>query len=119
MDKKVVNVLSTNAQPSEIGTTKRKQRDGSFIDVNCPEAVISYSKYMGGVDCNDQLRQFYHVRTKSRKCYRYLFWFLFELAATNAYIIFRDNSDQPILLRNYRILLAEQLIGTYNSRLRP
>ena len=41
---------------------------------------------MGGVDRADQLRSYY-VGRQSRKSYKYLFWFSFNLAACNAYIL--------------------------------
>ena len=44
---------------------------------------------MGGVDRGDQLRQYYHVRVKSCKSYKYIFWFLFEVCILNSYILSR------------------------------
>ena len=84
LDSKVVTTMSTNCQPKEMGTVKRRQRDGSRIEVACPSAVVLYNRYMGGVDRNDQIRQYYHVRSRGRKYYRYIFWFLFETCVANA-----------------------------------
>lgn len=42
---------------------------------------------MGGVDRGDQLRQYYHLRLKSRKFYKYIFWFLVDVSITNTYIL--------------------------------
>ena len=42
---------------------------------------------MGGVDQADQLRWYYYVGRQSRKWYKYLFWFSFNLAACKAYIL--------------------------------
>ena len=42
---------------------------------------------MGGVDKGAQLHSYYRVRLKSRKYYKYTFWFLFDVAITNAYIL--------------------------------
>ena len=42
---------------------------------------------MGGVDRNDQIRGYYHVRLKTKKYYKYIFWFLFDLTITNSYIL--------------------------------
>ena len=67
LDNRVVLALSTNSQPNEIKTISRKQKDGSLVNIDCPKAVVLYSKYMRGVDHNDQIRQYYKVRTKSRK----------------------------------------------------
>ena len=76
----------------------------------------------GGVDKGDQLRGYYKVRLKSIKNYKYIFWFLFDVCITNAYILSRYNvnSQQPLpqSLKNFRLKLATQLIGTYKSRKR-
>ena len=75
--------------------------------------------HMGGVDKNDQLRQYYHVRLKSRKFYRYIFWFLFEVCMANTYILHQHYSGaarQP--LKEFRLEVARGLIGDYNSRKR-
>ena len=50
-----LHVLSTNAQPGEVKTVRRKQSDGKLVDIQCPASVLSYNTYMGGVDRGDQL----------------------------------------------------------------
>ena len=68
-DKRLVTSLSTAHNPDQIEVVKRKKVDGSIVHVDCP---VDY-KYMGGVDKGDQLRQYYYVRVKSRKSYKYIF----------------------------------------------
>ena len=116
LDNKVVAVLSTNVQPDVMDMTKRTQKDGTRLEVNCPVAITAYSENMGGVDRNDQLRQYYHVRTKGRKYYKYIFWFLFEIVLANAFILLRQLVRPNITLRDFRLQLAKYLMGTYNSR---
>ena len=58
----------------------RKKKDGSSIQVKYPQAIDLYNKNMGGVDTNDQFRGYYHVRLKCHKFYKYIFWFLFDVA---------------------------------------
>ena len=104
-DKRVVTVLSTNSQPHEEDVVQRRQHNGSRMNLRCPS---KYQQFMGGVDRNDQLRQYYHVPTKSRKFYRYIFWFLFEAAVTNSFILHSNYSTalhQP--LKEYRLELAK------------
>lgn len=74
---------------------------------------------MGGVDHNDQLRQYYHVRLKCRKYYKYIFWFLFDVAVTNTYILSKMNPGTKHNLKDFRVSLAKELIGNYISRKRP
>ena len=112
---------STNSDPSKTVDVNRKKKDGSVISIPCPSAIADYNKYMGGIDHNDQLRQYYHVRIKCRKYYKYIFWFLFDITLTNSYILSRYNPDLSSSikhLKDFRMELAKELIGTYNSRKR-
>ena len=86
-DNKVVNVASTLANPTELTTVKRRQKDGSRIEVHCPICIALYNRYMGGVDHSDQLRVCYHLRWKCMKNYKYIFCFLFDVSVTNAFIL--------------------------------
>ena len=120
MDRKVVSVLSTNTQPTATGTVLRKQRDGTRIPVPCPQAIISYNEFMGGVDRGDQVRGYYSCRMKSRKFYKYIFYFLLDVAITNAFILYKDYTTDPKYktIKDFRVQLAKELIGDYCSRKR-
>ena len=87
MDRKVVMVMFTNAQPSVTVSVLQRKKDHTRTSISYPEAVLLYNKYMGGVDRGDQLRGYYTCRTKSRKFYRHIFYFFFDAAVTNAHIL--------------------------------
>ena len=72
-DKKNVEMLSTMCDPKKTVSVERRQKDGSKITVSCPDAVVQYNKYMGGVDKGDQLRHYYRIRMKCVKNYKYIF----------------------------------------------
>ena len=73
MDNKPVTMLSTLAQPDATHTAQRKQRNGSRVPVQCSDVVVLYNQYMSGVDRGDQLRQYYRVRMRCYKNYKYIF----------------------------------------------
>ena len=119
-DRKLVTAMSTCSQPQASGTVLRRQRDGSRIPVTCPDSIIQYNAYMGGVDRGDQLRGYYNCRTKSRKFYKYIFYFLLDVTITNAYILYKHYSPHSkIRVKEFRLKLATELIGEYCSRRRP
>lgn len=121
MDNKEVQVLSTNVQPDDRGTVRRMQSDSTVREIQAPMAIISYNKWMGGVDRGDQIRQYYHLRLKSRKVYKYIFWFLVDVSISNAYIIHKHHTSattKSTPFKTFRLELAKCLIGSYNSRKR-
>ena len=81
---------------------------------------MSYNQSMGGVDRGDQLRGYYSCRTKSRKFYRYIFFFLFDVAVTNAYILQKNfcSGSTHKNIKEFRLHLSRELIGEYCSRRR-
>ena len=99
-------------------TISRQQKTGTRVDIQCPEAVQLYNFFMAGVDKNDQLRWYYAVRTKSNKNYKYIFWFLFDVAIVNAFILYQrvPTVGKKLTLKEFHVELAKQMIGTYNSR---
>ena len=118
-DNKPVSILSTNAQATPPLTVQRRQKDGTRKEVACPEAIVLYNKYMGGVDKGDQNRGYYHVRLKSRKMYKYIFWFLFDVTINNTFIVHQfapSSGRKHRLLKDFRVQLARELIGDYCSR---
>lgn len=103
---KVVNICSTLAAPVEYTTVNRHQKDGSQLAVKCPLCIALYNEYMGGVDLGDQLRGSYHVRLKNRKNYKYIFWFLFDVAITNAFILHDfDVTTSPMDHKLFQMML--------------
>ena len=113
--------MSTCCQPNECGSILRHQRDGTRISLPCPGAIISYNTYMGGVDRGDHLRGYYSCHSKSRKFYKYIFYFLLDTAVTNAYILHTWYTESPTFkhMKDFRVALAKSLIGDYCSRRRP
>ena len=84
-----VTFMSSGHNPAHMKSITRRKADGSVIDVDCPLSITDYSQFMGGVDRGDQYRKYYHVRVKSRKSYKYIFWFLFEICVLNSFILSR------------------------------
>ena len=67
-------VTATSCQPADSGSVLRGMQDGSRILVLFPQSIILCNTYMGGVDRGDQLRGYYHCRTKNRKFYEYILY---------------------------------------------
>ena len=115
-----VSVIATDSDPTKPEFVQRKHRDGTSHTYPCPSAIADYNRYMGGVDSNDQLRGYNHVRLKCWKYYKYIFWFLFDLMVTNSFILCHNYTDLPVkMVKDFRVALAKELIGDYASRKGP
>ena len=121
-DNKPVAVVATNSDCTTSTSVTRRNRDGSRMEVSCPQSVKLYNMFMGGVDRNDQLRRYYNVRMKCRKMYKYIFWFLVDVSITNAYILYKcfgDPDTKTTDLKTFRVDLSKSLIADYCSWKRP
>jgi hypothetical protein len=126
-DNRDVRVICTNTDPIDGVVNRKVGRE--VIEVPCPQAIINYNKYMGGVDLADQNRSYYGVGRESVKFWKYLSWYLFNTAIVNAFIIFRQthlelprpltkkqNSNLAVTHFQFRLSLVKQLIAGFTSR---
>ena len=121
-DKRDISFLSTNVLPSEPARVVPRQRHGRNFNIEKPRVADVYTSHMGGVDRADQLRSFYFTGYSSRKWYRYIFWFLFNLSICNAFVLesfhrtTRGQGKREMI--NFRLDLAKQLIDGFSQRKR-
>lgn len=113
-DTKDVLVMSS-CHDSMTGTIKRKMKDGSLKEINCPEAIIFYNQYMGGVDHADQMITLYELDRRSNKWWKKVFFRMLMTAVFNSFIIYTESSNKKITFINFVIELAESLISVGRS----
>jgi hypothetical protein len=118
-DKKPVAFLSTQCNVRGQETVKRKQKDGTFIDVPTLPVVTLYNKYMGGVDRSDQMRQYYQTSRRANKWWRYLLWFGVDISIVNASILMNLSPNHRNTTQlAFRIELIKGLLAGFSSRKR-
>ena len=118
-DSRPVIVIANNTDGTVTETVKRMKKNGTRETHPCPSSIAHYNRFMAGVDCNDQIRGYYNTPIKCRKCYKYIFWFVFNVAITHAFILCKEFSSLEIrTVKSFRVDLAKQLIGDYNGRKR-
>jgi len=114
------------AECDEPVTIKRKNPDGSQLDVECPPLLPDYQQYMRGVDRGDQLIGYYNIGRRSVKWWKRCFAHLLKCSLLNAYILdglaFPDqHSQRGHNKRDYlsfRLDVAAGLVGMFSSRQR-
>lgn len=116
-DTKQVLLLS-NCHAPTVGKVERKLKTGEKCTFDCPEAVIFYNKYMGGVDLADQKVSTYDLDRKSTKWWRKVFYKLLMAAVTNSWILYSQlqSTRKKTPLLTYLVPLAEQLISLGRSK---
>ena len=119
-DTKVVSALATNSQPLATTQVKRKKQNGEKKLVNCPQLIANYNQKMGGVDHNDQLRQYYCLNARGYKAYMYILYFVTDVVITNTYLLqtFLPTSSFK-MIKDFCLNLGHLLIGLYCGRKRP
>ena len=131
VDKRSIYFVSTlhigelaSGQKCEV---KRRQQDGTSVDVACPPCLPDYQAYMRGVDRGDQLQSYYNVGRKSRKWWRRIFFYIIECCILNSYVLHgysheaahKQKGRAKLDVLKFRLELGHQLIGTYSSRSLP
>jgi len=122
-DKRLVYTLSTLSDPAVIVDAQRRV-GSAIVPIHQPQSVCQYNKYMGGVDLHDQMRMKYDVGRNGKKWWKYLFWFLVNCCAVNAYIVYRSVSRRTTSRKRFRQLdfrmeLVRDLVAGFTKRKRP
>jgi hypothetical protein len=79
------------------GAVKCKTGKGNKeVEIPCPQAIINYTKYMGGVDISDQKREYYGVERSSLKWWKFIFHFVINVCAVNSFILYDLNNSLPL-----------------------
>ena len=116
-DKKAVAFISTQCNARGNETVRRKQKDGTYIEVPSLPVVKLYNQYMGGVDHSDQMRQYYDTSRRANKWWRYLLWFCLDVSIVNAHILMQIADNHPNFTQlQFRIEMVKMLIGDFSSR---
>ena len=116
-DKWVVSVLSTLHSDKTVTVTRRSRHaPGGHEDVEKPEAITEYNKYMGSIDRGDQLLSYYGFPHCTVKWWRRAFFFLVDAAIVNSYIMYsRQTTGRHMSHERFRIELAKELIKASNT----
>ena len=106
---------------------KRRKLDGIQVEVACPPLLPDYQAYMRGVDRADQLQVYYNIGRRSTKWWKRVFFYIVECAILNSYILDRhihsaEHARKGRRKRDvlqFRLELAQELIGGFSSRKNP
>lgn len=118
-DNKSVQLLSNFHDPSITTTVSRRQKDGSVLEISCPQMIQDYNHYMGCVDKADMFKSFYEINRKSKKSWHRIFWHFVDVTVVNSFIIYKlNNPDTKMLLKDFRLVIVNEFVGFSNPKKR-
>lgn len=118
MDNKEVMLLSSfvGAEPHH-KVRRYNRREKKHEELDCPNIIVDYNRYMGGFDSLDANLGRYKIKLKSRKFYLRIFYHILDLCVINAWTLQRrvlkqKNRDLSRLpsLSDFRIELSAALM---------
>ena len=120
-DKRIVSILSTIHGDNTVSVERRSRHAvGGRETVEKPEAITEYNRYMGGVDRGDQLLSYYGFPHRTVKWWRRAFFFLFDAAIVNSYIMYCQKSEGRRMTHElFRIELAKELLKAASESHHP
>jgi hypothetical protein len=87
-DNRCVNLLSNFVGAQPVHKAKRyDKRKKKHVEIPCPNAVVAYNKFMGGVDLVDSVMALYHTTVCSKKYYHRIFFHSMDLMCVNAWFL--------------------------------
>ena len=133
LDNKPVYFLSTIHKPNFTArapnsrkAVKRRSSGAAAgsVSVPCPPLLHGYNQYMGGVDRSDQMVRYYYSSRKTVRWHIRLLLHEIDITIYNAFVIqSHETQSKPaasaITALQFRLELAEQLVGTTRVKRRP
>ncbi|KAH8035586.1 hypothetical protein HPB51_007769 [Rhipicephalus microplus] len=99
-DNGTVNMASTHLGVGNIGTVRRwSESQKVHVDIDCPEVVLDYNKYMGGVDKLDFIMSLYPMRTRTKKWPVRVISHFASFALSNSWLEYLRDANKAGLLR--------------------
>lgn len=91
MDNQSVVMLSSLYVSEAVTLVRRwSKKDSMFVNVDCPETVVTYNKNMGGVDLLNQQMEAYRTWFKTKKWTLKVILYFLDLAVENNWFQYKN-----------------------------
>lgn len=78
------------------------------FSVRKPHCIVEYNKYMGGIDCYNQMMAYYPIQRKNLKCIKMTTVQIFHLCLSNVFFV--PNSDHKESLYDFCLSIIKSLL---------
>lgn len=82
----ITNAREDTVQRKSIGNEGKWER----TEYPCPQAIIEFNRFMGGVDRHDHMRSNYTLQRSSTRWWTYFGWFAVDVALINSYLLYKE-----------------------------
>lgn len=122
-DNKNVSLLSNYCGSLPYTKVKRFDRKKKQnVEVKCPDLVMEYNRFMGGVDLLDSLIGQHKITMRTKKWYMWLFYHMLDMTIINAWLLYKsvqkeNGNNAPMKLKAFRIDIATCLtkVGQFQT----
>ncbi|XP_076652738.1 piggyBac transposable element-derived protein 4 isoform X1 [Halictus rubicundus] len=112
-DKRDVHIISTKHESVEMTEQYGCRLNPTFK----PKSVVDYNMGMIGIDRQDRILACFPVMRKHMKGYRKIFFYIFDMALFNSYILYKKvNVVKKQNYTEYRLEIAEALLKNVPSQ---
>ena len=114
-DRKIVYLMSIVEKAEAVPSGKVNPRNGD--PVLRPSVVLSYDKFMGGVDRSDQMVSYATFNSRTLKWWKRVIFHVISLSILNAYLLYKEKTEDatPMLQRVFRKRLVSNLMQSVNQ----
>lgn len=109
-------LLASNFYVPGFAMVSRTIKGSNNIDVECPNLIQNYNKYMGGVDLSDRLVQTYARDRQSKKNWHRIFFHFLDLCVVNAFLLYKEHYVNSSSLLRFKKRLADELCQEQRKR---
>ena len=107
-DRSVFQMLSSVHSVADVEVGQNHPRTG--LQIAKPEIIHDYNKFKGAVDRCDQMVAHSCFRRNTMKWWKKVFFHLFSLSILNAYILYKQRTQSPVLQRTFQRELVKELV---------
>ncbi|XP_045783762.1 piggyBac transposable element-derived protein 4-like [Maniola jurtina] len=110
-DKRNVLMISTEHHSNLVDSRNRRGQVSQK-----PKVIVSYNKFMKGVDRKDQMLSYYPFYTKSTRWYRKMLLHVMQVMLLNSYLMFNQqmkysgNNDKVMSFLDFRLNVIRKLL---------
>ncbi|CAH2087871.1 unnamed protein product [Euphydryas editha] len=121
-DNKVVTMVSTFVGEMPKSQVRRYDKNNKrYINIDRPNIVAEYHRYMGGVDLVGSIMGYYKILIRSKRWQVRIFYHLLDLTMVNAWLLYRrvkfssQNLEKHMSSAYFRLEIAETLCKLGNK----